>query len=629
MAYYCPMSSILETLKDPRELESLSIEQLDSLAADVRGLIIETVSSTGGHLAANLGVVELTIALLRTFRPPADKLVWDVSHQAYAYKILTDRRDRFGTLRQKDGISGFLKRDESPYDAFGAGHAGTAISAALGYATARDLAGRDDQHVVAIVGDASVCNGMALEALNNVASSAKRLVVILNDNDMSIGQNVGALSRYFGKLLSNPRYNRWKSLLEKTALKLRMGPLRPTYHRVEEAVKSLVLENVLFEEFGLRYIGPIDGHDMGDLLSALAIARDYDRPILLHITTQKGRGYPYAEQQPERWHATSCFDVASGEGLSPRSLPDYSSVFGTVLTRVAEHDERVVAITAAMCMGTGLDGFASAYPDRFFDVGICEEHAVTFAAGLAADGLRPVVALYSTFLQRAVDGIIHDACLQRLPVVFCVDRAGVVGNDGPTHHGVFDIAILRAVPHLVMMQPRDEDRLARMLATALDSDGPCLIRYPRGHGPGAEIPDKPECLPIGKAEVLEGEAGCDVWLWALGDMIPLAKAVAEMLREAGFSCGVVDPQFIKPLDHDLLREHADTARLIVTAENGMLAGGFGSAVLEALAASGTPVMRFGWPDAFVEHGTLSELFEQYGLTADAIAGQVRERLGGG
>ncbi len=431
------MASILDKVNTPDDLRGLNPDELNRLAGELREQILETVSRTGGHLAPNLGVVELTLALLRVFHPPEDKLVWDVSHQTYAYKILTGRKDRFATLRQYEGLSGFASRAESPFDAYGAGHAGTALSAAVGLAAARDRLG-GGEHVVAIVGDGALGCGSSFEALNNLAAATRRLIVVLNDNEMSISTNVGSIARYLGELLAHPRYNRWKTSVEQFAKRrLRLAWLRRGYYRLEEALKSLFLRNVLFEEFGLRYIGPIDGHNIRTLESALDIARRSDEPVLLHVSTQKGRGYPFAEAHPDVWHGTGAFESATGLPVNTGTVLKYSTVFGRTLERLAETNDRIVAITAAMAGGTGLEEFARRRPDRFFDVGICEEHAVLFAAGLAARGFQPVFAVYATFSQRVVDYVLHDVCLQRLPVLFCLDRAGLVGDDGPTHHGVF------------------------------------------------------------------------------------------------------------------------------------------------------------------------------------------------
>lgn len=618
------MSSVLDRVANPSDLKRLSLDELTRLAGEVRGLILETVSRTGGHLAASLGTVELTIALLRVFDPPRDFLVWDVGHQTYAYKILTGRREAFRHLRQWGGPSGFLRRCESPYDVFGAGHSGTALSAALGMAVARDRRG-GAEHVVAILGDGALGCGVSLEGLNHVAGTTHRFIVVLNDNEMSISHNVGALSRYLGRLLANPRYNRWKRSVESVATRLCLGRLRHVYYRVEEAIKSLFLRNVMFEEMGLRYVGPIDGHHIPKLIDALEVARESPAPIVLHVATVKGKGYAPAEQEPERWHSTGPFDLESGRP-PPVSTPTYSEVFGSVLEQLAEADARVVAITAAMTRGTGLSQFARRFPNQFFDVGISEEHAAVFAAGLAVAGFRPVFAVYSTFAQRIVDFLLHDICLQALPVVFCLDRAGIVGEDGPTHHGLFDIALLRPAPGLVFMQPRDEAELARMLVTAVQSGRPAVLRYPRGTGPGTPVPSSLVPLKLGEAEVLR--KGEEVAIWALGDMVPRALALAELLDGRGVTTAVVNARFIKPLDTDLLVRQAVAARLVVTLENGVVAGGFGSAVQETLAAKGiqVPVLPFGWPDAFIPHGRSEELLDRYGFRPETMADAVLEYL---
>lgn len=612
------MSGILDRVNEPVDLKALSVPELEQLAGEVRSLIIGTVSRTGGHLAANLGVVELTLALLKVFDLPMDKVLWDVGHQTYAYKILTGRKDRFPSLRQYGGLSGFQKREESPYDVFGAGHSGTALSSALGMAVARDRQGRSE-HVIAVLGDGAAGCGISLEALNNVAETTSRLIVILNDNEMSIAANVGAISSYLGNLLTNPRYNRWKRSVETAAGKLRMGWMRSAYFKMEEAIKGFFLRSVVFEEFGLRYVGPIDGHSLPALLDALTIAKDAGQPIVLHVSTQKGKGYSFAEASPDKWHGTPAFDVDSGEVLTAAGQPSYSQVFGQALERLAEKDSRIVAITAAMAAGTGLTGFSKRFPDRFFDVGISEEHAVVFAAGLAAEGMIPVFAVYSTFLQRAVDCVIHDVCLQGLPVVLCLDRAGIVGDDGPTHHGIFDIPLLRPVPGLTIMQPKDEAELANMLATAVGLEKPVVIRYPRGAGPGAAVPETFSPVEVGRAEVLR--EGREVQIWALGDMVPMARDVSDLLAKRGVTAGVVNARFVRPMDTALLERQAGNARVILTLENSALAGGFGTGVEEFLVARGFGgrILRVGWPDEFVPHGSSDLLFEKYGLTAPAIA----------
>lgn len=621
------MSNILETINGPEELKKTDAADLPRLAEEIRALIINTVSATGGHLSSNLGTGELTIALLRVFDPPRDKLIWDVSHQAYAYKILTGRQKVFHTLRQTDGISGFLSRSESKYDAFGAGHAGTALSAALGMAAARDRQS-GNEHVVAVVGDGALGCGTSFEALNNLAVTTRRMIVILNDNEMSISANVGAISRYLGRLLAHPRYNRWKSSVERFAReKLKMSWMSKMYLRLEEAVKSLFLRSVLFEEFGLRYIGPIDGHDITKLIASLEIARRSDEPILVHVATQKGKGYTFAESEPEIWHGTGAFEYKTGLPLKNGLALKYSDVFGQTMERLALTNDKIVAITAAMAVGTGLANFARRFPGQFFDVGIAEEHSVIFAAGLATRSVIPVVAIYSTFAQRILDFVIHDVCLQQLPVIFCLDRAGIVGDDGPTHHGVFDIAIFRSVPNLVLMQPKDEAELANMIFSAVALRKPVMIRYPRGCGPGTPLPDDFAEIPFGRAEVLaEGDA---VQIWALGDMLPLAQRAAKKLHRSGLKCGIVNPRFIVPLDVDLLRRQARTAQCIVTIENAVVNGGLGSIVEEALTSADYrgKCLRCGWPNQFIPHGSFERLCERFGMTDETVAAAVLKALG--
>lgn len=620
------MTNILETINSPSDLKKVRVEDLPALAEEIRALIINTVSTTGGHLSSNLGTVELTIALLRVFDPPRDNLVWDVSHQTYAYKILTGRRQSFPTLRQTDGISGFLSRAESEFDVFGAGHAGTALSAALGMAVARD---RQDwsEHVVAIVGDGALGCGTSFEAFNNLSATTRRMIVILNDNEMSISANVGAISRYLGRLLAHPRYNRWKSSLERFAReKLKMSWLSRIYLRVEEAIKSLFLRSILFEEYGLRYIGPIDGHDIPTLISSLEIAKKSDEPIIVHVATQKGRGYVFAEAEPEIWHGTGAFESKTGQPLKPGSSLKYSDVFGQTMERLALANGKITAITAAMAVGTGLANFARRFPNQFFDVGIAEEHAVIFAAGMATQSFIPVVAVYSTFAQRILDFVIHDVCLQKLPVIFCLDRAGIVGDDGPTHHGVFDIAIFRSVPNLAIIQPKDEAELADMIASAVAWQKPVIIRYPRGCGPGKSIPPEFSAIEFGKAEVLvKGES---VQIWALGDMLPLAQRAALKLEQAGFKAGIVNPRFIVPVDKELLRRQAKKAQCFVTVENAVVNGGFGSLVEETLTAADYKgkILRFGWPNQFLPQGSFELLSTRFGLTDEAVASAVLKEL---
>ncbi len=618
------MTSILEKVNLPQDVKKLNNNELIPLCEEIRKKIISSVSETGGHLGANLGVVEITTALMRVFDPPTDKIVFDTSHQCYTYKILTGRKDKLNTLRQHNGLSGFLNRSESEYDAFGAGHAGTALSAALGMAAARDVQ-KEDHHVIAIVGDAAIGNGVSFEALNNVTEVTKKFIVILNDNEMSISANVGALSRHLGGLLANPRYNRWKRSIESFASKMKLGVFRSAYYRMEETLKGLFLKSIIFEEFGLRYIGPIDGHNIYAMEDALRVAKESKCPILLHVSTVKGKGYSFAEQDQENWHGTPKFEIESGNKAAG-SGTSYSTIFGNTLEKIAQMDNNIVAITAAMPAGTGLTKFAESFPDRFYDVGIAEEHATVFAAGLAATGLHPVFAVYSSFMQRAVDCLIHDICLQDLPVTICLDRAGIVGDDGPTHHGVFDIALLRHIPRLIFMQPGDEAELANMLYTAVNIKHPTVIRYPRGIGTGTTVPEQLEKIPIGKAKVLI--EGTDIVFWALGNMVQLAIKATEILNQQGISAGVVNARFIRPLDKELLSEHCKAHKIIATIEGGVISGGFG----ESITASANDesfaghVINFGWPDDFVTHGTPSILMEQYGLTPEKIAKKVANAL---
>ncbi len=618
-----PSDPILPGIKSPADLKALSADQLPALAQEIREEIIAVTSATGGHVGPNLGVVELTIALHRVFDTPQDQFVFDVAHQGYVHKLLTGRNgDFFRKLRQSGGASGFLYRSESKHDAFGAGHAGTALSAALGMATARDLKGTDE-HVVALCGDAAFTCGITMEALNNVVSSTKRLIVILNDNEWSIAKNVGAMAKYLNRLSTNPTYNKVHHDLEKFFTSLPGGvEMNRVYMKWKRETKDFFVESSLFEKFGLRYLGPIDGHNLEELVKNLEFAKNCDTPILIHVLTKKGKGLEAAMAHPEKFHGASPYDPVTGESRKSGgvSAPNYQDVFGKALVRFAQADSRIVGITGAMPSGTGLNHLATALPKQFFDVGIAEEHAVLFAAGLATKGIRPVVGIYSTFLQRAYDQIIHDVCLQNLPVTFCMDRAGLSANDGPTHHGLFDMAYLRCVPHAVIMQPKDEDELVDMLHTGLQHNGPAFIRYPRGAGTGVAIKDQPALIPLGQAEVLR--EGSNIMIWALGPMVAEALALADRLKaEENISVGVVNARFAKPLDRTLLLSHAACIPLIVTMEDHVGSGGFGSAVIDALQEANctTAVERIGWPDVFVEHGSSPEILrETYGLSADVM-----------
>jgi 1-deoxy-D-xylulose-5-phosphate synthase len=597
---------------------------MGKLAEEIRECLIQTLSKTGGHLGPNLGVVELTIALHAVFETPQDKILFDVSHQAYVHKMLTGRLDRMDTIRQPGGLNGFMLRTESEHDCYGAGHAGTALSAALGMAVARDLAG-GHEHVVAVAGDAAFTNGISFEALNNIAEQTKRMIVVLNDNEWSIDRNVGAVARYFHRIVTNEHYqhlhDRATRLIERFGGKTAMKVVR----RAEEAAKSMLWPSILFEEFGLEYFGPLDGHNLPLLVESFKFLKTLDHPVLLHVLTQKGRGFQPAIDGQKKFHGLGPYDPETGKTVA--GVPTYSEVFANTLADMATTDPRIVAITAAMPNGTGLDLFRPRHPRRYFDVGIAEEHAVIFAAGMATRGYRPVCAIYSTFLQRAFDPVVHDVCLQKLPVLFCMDRAGLSGDDGPTHHGLFDIAYLRGIPEIVLMAPKDEDELADMMKTALTLAGPSAIRYPRGAVAGVARKAEAQVLSIGKAEVLSD--GSDVAILGLGPMIALAKELAVALDHEGYSAAVINPRFIKPLDRELLARYALRAAAFVTVEDHVKMGGFGSAVVEALEemkldemGRAVPVVRIGWPDRFIEHGKVDALRAKYGLTVEAALAQV-------
>lgn len=622
------MSEILMQ-KDPlAALKALPEEELPELAGELRDVIIRTVAETGGHLASSLGVIELTIALHRVFNTPGDKIIWDVGHQAYAHKLLTGRYARFSTLRQLDGLSGFPKRDESPHDCFDVGHSSTSISAALGMATARDARGGQEK-IVAVIGDGSLTAGLAFESLNHAGHLKKDLLVILNDNEMSISPNVGALSSFLSRQLTSDFFVRLKRETENFLDNVpKIGKdLRRLAKKAEEAVKGFLTPGMLFEAFDFDYVGPIDGHKLDELIRTLENITHMDGPILMHVVTKKGKGFPPAEEKPHLYHGVGPFDPVTGAvKKSDGSLPSYTSVFGEALTALAEEDDRIVAVTAAMLEGTGLKSFAERFPERCFDVGIAEQHAVTFAAGMATQGLKPFVAIYSTFLQRAYDNVLHDVCLQNLPVTFALDRGGLVGADGPTHHGVFDFSYLRHIPNMVFMVPRDENYLRHALLTASSHDGPFAFRYPRGSGTGI-TPENLRPLVHGQAEKLrEGKDGV---IYAVGVLVEEALTAAEMLAGEGFELAVVDPIFLKPLDRELLVAEALRTGFVFTVEENVLQGGFGSAILELFCEQGIsiPVKRIGLPDKFVEQGSQPELRERYGLDAKGIVATVREALG--
>jgi len=625
---------LLDGIRGPADVKSLAAAQLPQLAREIREEIIAVTARNGGHVGPNLGVVELTLALHRVFTTPDDQFVFDVAHQGYVHKLLTGRGgDFFRKLRQSDGASGFLYRAESKHDAFGAGHAGTALSAALGMATARDLRGTSE-HVVALCGDAAFTCGITLEALNNVVSSTKRLIVILNDNEWSIAKNVGAISKYLNRLSTNPTYNKVHHDLERFFTGLPGGhDMHRLWVKWKRETKDFFVESSLFEKFGLRYLGPIDGHNLDELVKNLEFAKHSDTPVILHVLTKKGKGLDAAVAFPEKFHGASPYDPITGESIKPATAPstppapNYQDVMGKALVRFAKANPNIVGITGAMPSGTGLSHLANECPKQFFDVGIAEEHAVLFAAGLATKGIKPVVAIYSTFLQRGYDPIIHDVALQNLPVTFCMDRAGLSPNDGPTHHGLFDLAYLRPVPNATIMQPKDEDELVDMMHTSLQLPGPGFIRYPRGASVGVKIKDAPATLTVGQAEVLK--QGSNIMIWALGSMVQDAlKLAARLEAEGHLSVGVVNARFVKPLDRALLLSHAACIPLLVTMEDHVLSGGFGSAVLEALqeADCSTAIERIGWPDTFVEHGTSQEILRAaHGLSPEAIFRRVLDR----
>lgn len=609
---------LLDTVHMPEQLRHLSRKQLPELAKELREFLVESVSQTGGHLSSNLGVVELTIALHYVFNTPEDRLVWDVGHQTYPHKILTGRRDAMRNLRKPGGIAGFPRRNESVFDTFGTGHSSTSISAALGMAIAAQQTG-SDRRAVAIIGDGAMTAGMAFEALNNAGAMDANLLVILNDNDMSISPNVGALQNYLAKLLSGSLYTKVRKSGEKV-----LGVMPPVLEfakRAEEHVKGMVTPSTLFEEFGFNYIGPIDGHDLDTLVSTLNNIKHLQGPQFLHVVTQKGHGYAPAENEPGKFHGVGKFNLEDGGTISNSAKKTYTQVFGDWLVDMAASDERLIGITPAMCDGSGMNAFAEAYPKRFYDVGIAEQHALTFAAGMACDGLKPVVAIYSTFLQRAYDQLIHDIALQNLPVVFAIDRAGLVGADGPTHAGSFDLTYLRCIPNMVIMTPCDEQECRQMLTTGFHHNGPSAVRYPRGGGPGVAIENGLSSLPIGKGEVCR--QGKKIAILAFGSMLAPALEAGEQLNAT-----VANMRFVKPLDVDLVKALASSHDLIVTIEENALMGGAGAAVLEAMQALNmmTPTLCLGLPDSFIEHGVHETMLAECGLDATGIMIAIEKKL---
>ncbi|WP_408954641.1 1-deoxy-D-xylulose-5-phosphate synthase [Natroniella sp. ANB-PHB2] len=622
------MTELLSEIDSPQDLKDLSIKQLSDLAQEVRSKIILTLSKTGGHLASSIGAVELIIALHSILDSPTDKIIWDVGHQAYAHKILTGRADDFATLRQLDGISGFPKTTESLHDHLDVGHSSTSISAALGMACARDVKG-DDETIVAVIGDGALTAGMAFEALNHAGDLGKDLIVLLNDNEMSISKNVGAVSNYLDKLRTNPRIHKAKQDVEDLLQKIPSfgDKLLKTAGAMKNALKYLVVSGVLFEEFGFTYLGPIDGHDLKSVQTHIKDAQQLGGPVLIHALTTKGKGYLPAEENPSQFHGVGPFNIRTGKGKRKRKNPTYTDIFSQTLVDLAEENEDIVAITAAMPSGTGLNRFADKFPDRFYDVGIAEQHAVTLGAGLALNSVKPFVTLYSSFLQRGYDQVLHDVCLQQAPVKFAIDRAGLVGRDGGTHQGVFDYAYLRHLPNMTVMAPKDENELQDMLLTAANYEaGPISVRYPRGETFGVELTDN-QILEIGKAEVLK--EGKDAVILAIGSMVyPALEVARQLAQEEGLNLTVVNSRFVKPLDQELILNLAAEFDTLFTIEEHVLQGGFGSAVAELLADHNQQLnlKRFGLPDKFIEHGTQDELLARYGLDEPTIKAEIKAEI---
>jgi 1-deoxy-D-xylulose-5-phosphate synthase len=624
------MGRYLDMINSPADVRLLTSEQLQTLAQEIRDELINVLSKTGGHLGPNLGVVELTIALHRCFDTPKDRFVWDVSHQVYIHKLLTGRRQHFDKIRQTGGPMGFAFRAENQHDCYGAGHAGTALSAALGMAAARDRSGTNE-HVVCVIGDAALTNGITYEALNNVAHTTKKLIVILNDNEWSIAKNVGAIANYLNKIVTNPRYNSLRKEFQALVQRIpKVGAdIAQIEHKLEEAVKGVIVPSILFEEFGLRYLGPIDGHNTDLLIQELEFCKKQETPVLLHVLTKKGKGYEIALDDPQTFHGCGPFDITTGKSPAKKegTPPNYQDVFADAMVRFCDVNSKLVGITAAMPSGTSLGKLQKAKPDRYFDVGIAEEHAVIFAAGMATMGYRPVCGIYSTFLQRAYDCIIHDVALQNLDVIFCMDRGGLSANDGPTHHGVFDIAYARCVPNCTLMAPKDEDELVDMLWTALQHHGPIFIRYPRGAGEGVAIKERPAILPVGKAEVLQH--GTDVAVLFYGAVQAIARETVAALEAAGQSVALINARFCKPIDRAMLEKYGRICKVLCTIEDHVLIGGFGSAVVETLddLRIATPVARIGYADKFMEHATSNkDIQDKYGLSSQLAITRVKELL---
>jgi 1-deoxy-D-xylulose-5-phosphate synthase len=617
---------LLDRINQPNDLKRLSISELEALAGEIRQFLIERLSATGGHLAPNLGVVELTIALHTLFDSPRDKIIFDVGHQAYVHKILTGRKDRFATLRQHKGLSGFVKRSESEHDVWEAGHSSTSLSAAMGMAMARDLKGENNR-VIALIGDGAMTGGMALEAINHIGHDRTKLMIVLNDNEMSIAPNVGAIHNYLNKIRSDRHYQKAKDDFENLLKKIPGvgGTLAKTAERVKDSLKYLLVSGIWFEELGLHYIGPVDGHNLPLLMETLKGADKVNGPVLVHVVTVKGKGYSPAEADSVKWHGISPYKIESGDVVKSSGPPMYTEVFGETLIKLAENDPRVVAITPAMPAGSGLLPFAKRFPGRMVDVGIAEQHAGTVCAALASEGMKPVFAVYSTFLQRAYDQVVHDICRTKLNVLFAIDRAGFVGPDGETHHGMYDIAFLRHLPNIVLMMPKDENELRHMLYTSLHyNDGPIAVRYPRIAGEGVPMDEELRSIPIGTWEIVR--EGADAVALAVGPMVALAVKAAEELAKEGISLRVVNARFIKPLDEQMLQSIAKENIPIMTIEETSIAGGFGSAVLEFYAGQdiyGLRIKNIGVPDYFVEHGSIKEQRREVGLTAERLASEIR------
>lgn len=627
---YSVTATLLDQIDSPEDIRSMSVAELEELAADVRKTIVTTVSRTGGHLAPSLGVVELTLALHKVFDSPIDKIIWDVGHQSYTHKLITGRREQFSTLRQYRGMSGFPKFSESQYDAFETGHSSTSISAGLGMTVAKDIKG-DDHRAIAVIGDGSMTAGLAFEALNHAGHLDKNLIVVLNDNEMSISPNVGALSSFLSRKLTGKTMSRVKAhLVDKLQVSDVGENILNILKKSEESFKSFFTPGMLFEAFKFNYVGPIDGHNLEDLLETLETVRDTAKsPTLIHVLTTKGKGYKPAETNPDIFHGIGPFDIETGKPKSSGpTQATYTGVFGKTITRMARKDDRIIAISAAMVSGTGLKEFAEEFPDRFFDVGIAEQHALTFSAGLAVEGFRPVAAIYSSFFQRALDQIIHDICIPNLPVTLAVDRAGVVGDDGPTHHGVFDLSFMRFIPNMVVMAPADENELQHMLYTAVNYNGPTAVRYPRGAGEDVQLDDKLESIPIGRGKLMR--EGDDVLLLPVGNRVYPALAAAELLGEKGISAAVINPRYVKPLDAELICEWARKTGRVVTIEDNAGMGGFGSSILELFSRQGVNCVQtriLAHPDQFIEHGPQKTLWESSRLDAKSIASAAIELTG--